>query len=95
MDIYIGNLSFETTGEDLQKLFEGYGTVTSARVITEKQTGRSKGFGFLEMPERDEALKAIESINGTELHGRALRVNESQPKPKSDNYGGGNRRNRW
>lgn len=95
MDIYVGNLSYDTTDADLQKLFESYGTVTSVRVITDKHTGQSKGFGFLEMPERKEAVKAIESINGSELNGRALRVNESQPKPKSNDRRGGFRRNHW
>ena len=96
MDIYVGNLSYETTDKDLQRLFEKYGTVTSVRVITERDTGRSKGFGFLEMPERDEAMKAIDEINGSELDGRSLRVNESQPKPKTnDRRGGGGRGNRW
>ncbi|HPQ41664.1 MAG TPA: RNA-binding protein [bacterium] len=101
MDIYVGNLSYQTQSEDLEKLFGQYGTVSSVRIITDRDTGRSKGFGFLEMPEADEAAEAIENLNGFELDGRALKVNESQPRPpRSDNRrggggGGGRRNNRW
>lgn len=100
MDIYVGNLSYQTTDTDLEKLFGTYGSVTSVRIITDRDTGRSKGFAFLEMPEREEALKAIESLNGQELDGRALRVNESQPRPASNDRrggggGGGGGRRRW
>ena len=89
MDIYVGNLSYETGDTELQGLFETHGTVTSARVIIDKMSGRSKGFGFVEMPDKAEAEKAIEAINGTDVGGRSLRVNESQPKPRNDNRGGG------
>lgn len=89
MDIYVGNLAYETGDTDLQELFEKHGTVTSARVIIDKMTGRSKGFGFVEMPDKTEAEKAIEAINGTDVGGRSLRVNESQPKPRNDSRGGG------
>jgi RNA recognition motif-containing protein len=98
MDIYVGNLPYEATDADLQQLFQQHGTVASARVIVDKMSGRSKGFGFVEMPERAEAEKAIESINGTDFMGRPLRVNESQPKPRSDDRrggGGGGRRDRY
>jgi cold-inducible RNA-binding protein len=99
MDIYVGNLSYQTTDQDLQKVFGNYGTVASVRVITDRDTGQSKGFAFLEMPEKDEALKAIENLNGYELDGRALKVNESQPRPSSNarrgGGGGGGGRNRW
>ncbi len=89
MDIYVGNLPYDATDSDLQQLFEKFGTVSSARVVADRETGRSKGFGFVEMNDRAEAEKAIAGINGTEMNGRALRVNESQPKPRNDRRGGG------
>ncbi len=92
MDIYVGNLSYDTTDADLQQLFKEYGEVASARVITDRLSGRSKGFGFIEMPEQADAEKAIENINGSDLQGRTLRVNESRPKPRgtgSREHGGG------
>ncbi|MCD4652663.1 RNA-binding protein [bacterium] len=89
MDIYVGNLSYQTTNDDLQELFEAYGTVNSVRIITDRDTGRSKGFGFVEMPEQTEAQEAIDNINGTDLSGRSLRVNESQPRPRNNNRRGG------
>ena len=89
MDIYVGNLPYGAMDDDLRGLFETYGTVNSARVIIDKMTGRSKGFGFVEMPERGEADNAISNINGSDMMGRALRVNESQPKPRDDRRGGG------
>jgi cold-inducible RNA-binding protein len=103
MDIYVGNLSYDATDADLQQLFQTYGTVTSARIVTDRMSGRSKGFGFVEMPDRGEAEKAIEATNGTDHMGRALRVNESQPRPRQDRRGGGGggggggdrRRDRW
>ena len=89
MDIYVGNLSYQTTNQELQELFEQYGSVSSARIIMERDTGRSKGFGFVEMPDNDEANTAIESLNGMDYSGRALRVNESQPRPRNNRRGGG------
>ena len=89
MDIYVGNLAYKTTDEDLQTLFSAHGEVTSARVVTDRISGQSKGFGFVEMPDRDAAQKAIEATNGQDLQGRALRVNESQPKPREERGGGG------
>lgn len=89
MDIYVGNLPYDTTDADLQSLFEKHGKVASARVIMDRETGRAKGFGFVEMPDRAEAQKAIEATNGSDLNGRPLRVNESQPKPRDDRRGGG------
>jgi len=89
MDIYVGNLPYEATDADLQQLFSAHGTVSSARVVIDKFTGRSKGFGFVEMPEKGEADKAIQAINGTDFKGRSLRVNESQPRPRSEGRGGG------
>jgi len=92
MDIYVGNLPYDVTDSDLEELFGKYGAVESARVVMDRESGRSKGFGFVEMPDRAEAQKAIETLNGSDLRGRAMRVNESQPKPRSDRGGGGRRR---
>jgi RNA recognition motif-containing protein len=87
MNIYVGNLSFETTDEDLQQAFAPFGQVQSASVIKDKFSGDSRGFGFVEMPNQDEALAAISGMDGKELQGRALRVNEA--RPREDNRGGG------
>lgn len=89
MDIYVGNLAYATTDEDLRGFFAAYGTVSSARVCVDRMTGRSKGFGFVEMPNNEEAQAAITAMNGRDVDGRALRVNESQPKPRDDRRGGG------
>ena len=93
MDIYVGNLAYATDDESLRAAFAAYGEVTSARVVTDRMTNRSKGFGFVEMPNEDEANAAIAALNGAELDGRPLRVNESQPKPRDERprrpYGGG------
>ena len=89
MDIYVGNLPYSATDADLQQLFANYGTVAAARVVIDKTTGRSKGFGFVEMPDRAEADNAIKNTNGVDFMGSALRVNESQPKPRGDRPGGG------
>ena len=80
MDIYVGNLAYATTEDELRELFAQYGEVTSARVVMDRMTGRSKGFGFVEMPKAEEANAAIEAINGKEVGGRPLRVNESRPR---------------
>lgn len=89
MDIYVGNLSYQTDDQQLRELFEQYGKVTSSRVITDRFSGQSKGFGFVEMPETAEANAAIGALNEQEFMGRNLRVNESQPKPRRDRGGGG------
>ena len=89
MDIYVGNLPYKATDDDLKGLFAAHGEVVSARVVTDRVTGQSKGFGFVEMPDREGAQKAIEALNGYDLLGRKLRVNESQPKPRDDRRGGG------
>jgi RNA recognition motif-containing protein len=91
MNIYVGNLSFGVTEDDLRAAFQAHGTVEKAAVITDKLSGQSRGFGFVEMPNREEALKAISSVNGADLKGRALKVNEA--KPKTDAPAGG--RNRY
>ena len=87
MNIYVGNLSFNLTEDDLRTAFSAYGTVEKAAIITDKMSGQSRGFGFVEMPNREEAVKAIEGLNGKDLKGRNLKVNEAQPRPA----GGGNR----
>jgi RNA recognition motif-containing protein len=90
MNIYVGNLSFEVTQEDLQQAFEAHGEVASANVITDKFTGRSRGFGFVEMTKEDEARAAIEALNGTDLKGRAINVNEARPRNDRSRSGGRN-----
>lgn len=91
MDIYVGNLAYATDDEGLRAAFAAFGEVSSARVVTDRMTGRSKGFGFVEMPNADEANAAIAALNGTELDGRQIRANESQPKPREERrgFGGG------
>jgi len=99
--LYVGGLPFSTTEGQLEEIFSAHGTVESARVITDKLTGRSRGFGFVEMSSSGEAQKAIESVNGTEVEGRSLTVNEARPQEKRSGFGddrrdgGGGRRNRW
>ena len=78
--LYVGNLSYDTSDSDLQRLFEEHGTVESAQVIKVRETGRSKGFGFVEMSDGGDA--AIQALHGTELQGRALTVNEARPRPE-------------
>jgi len=89
MDIYVGNLPYDVSDSDLQQLFEQYGTVSSARVVMDRETGRAKGFGFVEMNDRGQAEAAIAGTNGADMNGRPLRVNESQPKPRTESRGGG------
>jgi RNA recognition motif-containing protein len=97
MNIYVGNLSYEVSEDDLREAFEAYGEVSSSSVITDKFTGRSRGFGFVEMPKEEEARAAIEALNGFDLKGRTLNVNEA--RPRTDRPRGGNRmsgsRNSW
>ena len=89
--LYVGNLPYQTTGDDLKNAFSQAGTVASASVITDKMTGRSKGFGFVEMSNDEEADAALEMWNGKELDGRALTVNEARPmEPRAPRTGGGN-----
>lgn len=80
MNIYVGNLSFKTSEEDLQKYFGQYGEVSSVSIIKDRVTGRSKGFGFVEMPSAEEARNAIENLNSREYGGRTLTVNEARPR---------------
>ena len=80
MNIYVGNLAFTTTDHDLRQLFEPYGVVDEIRVITDRDTGRSKGFGFVEMPDSNTAKTAIAGLQGKEIAGRTLTVNEAKPR---------------
>ena len=89
MNIYAGNLSWNLKDQDLQNLFASHGEVTSAKIVNDKFTGRSKGFGFVEMPNDEQAQAAIAALNGTEVDGRSIVVNESRPKPEGERSGGG------
>ena len=103
MNIFVGSLPFSIEEAQLSQSFEAFGTVESVKIITDKFTGRSKGFGFVEMPNDDDALKAIEALNGSSLMGRDIVVNKSEPKPEGERksynnnrssgggYGGNNR----
>jgi len=89
VNIYVGNLSFETTEEDVRGAFEAFGGVESVKIITDKYSGESRGFGFVEMPSKDEAQAAISSLNGKDLKGRTLNVNEARPRSERPRGGGG------
>src|SRR3990172_5489444 len=94
MRIYVGNLSYDTTEEKLKKLFSEKGEVESATLVTDKYSGRSKGFGFIEMPQADQAQAVISALNGTDLDGRSITVNEARARTESGGggrggYGGG------
>ncbi|HEY3581115.1 MAG TPA: RNA-binding protein [Pyrinomonadaceae bacterium] len=89
--LYVGNLAFQTTSNDLQQLFGQAGTVESASVIEDRDTGRSKGFAFVEMSTEEEAASAIDQFNGKELAGRMLKVNEARPRENRSGGGGGGR----
>ena len=89
MNIYVGNLSNEVTEEDLKQAFETFGQVESANIIKDKYTNRSKGFGFVEMASKAEGQSAIDDLNGKELKGKALNVNEARPRPESRGRRGG------
>ena len=91
MNIYIGNLSNEVTEEDLKQAFEAFGEVESVKIIKDKYTDRSKGFGFVEMPSKAEGQSAIDGLNGKELKGKALNVNEARPKTENRGSRGGGR----
>ena len=87
--IYVGGLPYATTDQQLQEIFSAHGNVESARVITDKFTGRSRGFGFVEMSSSEEAQRAIQALNGTDLDGRNLTVNEARPQERRSGFGGG------
>ena len=101
MNIYVGNLSREVSDHELREAFEAHGQVTSARVIKDRYTGESRGFGFVEMPDKAEARAAMSALNGTEVKGRTLTVNEARPRQeRGPGYGdrgrrGGGGRRRW
>jgi RNA recognition motif-containing protein len=87
--LYVGNLSYRTSSQDLQEMFAQFGTVTSAQVVEDRETGRSKGFGFVEMASDDEAQAAINGVHGKEIDGRSLTVNEARPREDRGGGGGG------
>ncbi len=89
MKIFVGNLSYATTEDDLKATFSAYGAVERVSVVTDRDTGQPRGFAFVEMPNRSEAETAISVLNGRELNGRALNVNEARPKPQGGSGGGG------
>jgi len=91
MKLYVGNLNFKTTGEDLQELFGQVGTVESASVVMDRETGRSRGFGFVEMASKEEGEAAIAQFNGKDFNGRNLNVNEARPREDRGGGGGGGR----
>lgn len=101
MNIFIAGLSFKVNDADLANLFEEYGEISSAKVVTDRQTGRSKGYGFVEMEDNDAATKAIEELNGAEYDGRTIAVSEARPREErprrefNNNRGGGYNRNRY
>src|SRR5215471_7060161 len=95
-NIFVGNLSYGTTEDAVRALFEAYGTVDKVSIITDRDTGRAKGFGFVEMSSNSDADRAIAALNGKDVDGRALNVNEARPKSERSFGGGGGRRgNRW
>ena len=89
MNIYVGNLSFDTSESDLQAAFAAYGAVSTARIATDRDTGRARGFGFVEMANQEEAQAAIKALNGSDLEGRTLTVNEARPREERRTGGGG------
>jgi RNA recognition motif-containing protein len=88
MNIYVGNLLFDVTEDELKELFAPFGQVTEVRLIMDKFSGKTKGFGFIEMPSKEEAQKAIEGLNGKDIKGRAMTVNEAKPKVERGGRGG-------
>ena len=96
MNIYVGNLSFNATEDDLQNAFGAYGDVVSVKIIMDRDTGRSRGFAFVEMRDAKEGQEAIDGLNLKEIDGRSITVNEARPREdRRDNRGGGGGRNRW
>ena len=94
-NIFVGNLNFGATEGAVRSLFEAYGTVERVNLVTDRDTGQARGFGFVEMSVNADADRAIAELNGKELDGRALNVNEARPKPERSAAGGGHRNNRW
>jgi RNA recognition motif-containing protein len=93
MNIYIGSLSTSITSDDLRKVFEAYGQVAEVKIIMDRYTGESRGFAFVQMPIKAEAIAAIDGLNGSELKGRTIVVNEA--RPRSDRRGGGRQKRSW
>ena len=93
-NIFVGNLSFNTGEDELRQAFESYGQVDRVSIMTDRDTGRSRGFGFVEMANTEEGDKAIAALNGTQVGGRTLNVNEARPKPERGSSGGGRGRDR-
>jgi RNA recognition motif-containing protein len=89
MNIYVGNLAYDITEDELREAFEAFGQVTSVNIIKDKYSGRSRGFGFVEMAAKEEAQAAIDGLNGKEMKEQALRVNEARPRPEGRRGGGG------
>jgi RNA recognition motif-containing protein len=89
MNIFVGNLSFQTTQDELHAAFAQYGNVERVNIVTDRDTGQPRGFAFVEMPDQREAETAISQLNGAEMNGRALNVNEARPKPAGGGFGGG------
>jgi RNA recognition motif-containing protein len=87
-NLFVGNLSYNTTADDLRSVFESYGKVDRVNLMTDRETGRSRGFAFIEMTDEGEAEKAIAALNGSNLDGRKLNVNEARPRPERDANGG-------
>lgn len=96
MKIYVGNMPYSTSSEELHELFAEHGNVVDANVVMDRETGRSKGFGFVEMPNDTEAREAIDALNSSQLSGRTLRVSEARPRPdRGPRGGGGGGRGDW
>ena len=95
MSIYVGNLSYDVTEENLNAVFAEYGTVRRVQIPTDRETGRVRGFGFVEMNSEDEEAAAIEALDGAEWMGRDLKVNKARPREQRNSLGGGNRRNNF
>lgn len=103
-NIFVGNLSFNTNEDELRQLFESYGQVERVSILTDRETGRSRGFGFVEMNSNEDGEKAIAALNGSQIGGRTINVNEARPKAervggggggRERGHGGGGRRDRW
>lgn len=98
MNMYVSNLGFQITDDDLRNLFTTYGEVSSAKVVTDKITGKSRGFGFVEMPEQNDAENAIKNLSGSAIEGRTIVVSEAKPRSSnsfSGNSGGGRKPSKW
>ncbi len=89
MKLFVGGLPFALSDDDLRQVFEAHGQVASANIVLDRATGRSRGFGFVEMPNAEEAEKAVREVNGTEIEGRSIKVEQAQERPRSSGGGGG------